>query len=98
MTSNQRAYLRSLANKITPIFQVGKNGIANNILKQIDDALEARELIKINVLETAPNDIKLIGEEISSKTNSVFVQSVGNKITLYRPSKKNPKIELPKSK
>lgn len=97
MTSKQRAYLRGLANSLTPIFQIGKNGISENLIKQVDDALEARELIKLNVLETAPEDIKNIGEELSNKTNSVFVQSVGNKITLFRQKKKDSKIALPKA-
>lgn len=96
MTSKQRAYLRGLANSITPIFQIGKNGISENLIKQIDDALEARELIKISVLDTAPDAVKPLGIEISEATNSNFVQSVGNKITLYRARKKNSKIVLPK--
>ena len=96
MTSKERAYLRGLANTLQPIFQIGKGGISDVLLKQLDDALEARELIKINVLETAPEDVKTLGEQIASKTNSVFVQAVGNKITLYRARKKNPKIVLPK--
>lgn len=95
MTSKQRAYLRSMANNITPIFQVGKNGISDNLIKQVDDALEARELIKINILETAPDDIKLIGNTLADKTNSEFVQTVGNKITLFRKRNKNSKIDLP---
>ena len=60
MTSKQRAYLKSLASNISAIFQIGKSGISENTIKQIDDALEARELIKITVLETAPEDIKSI--------------------------------------
>ena len=96
MTSKQRAFLRSLANSITPIFQIGKNGISDNLIKQVDDALEARELIKISVLETAPEDIKQLGIELSEKTSSVFVQSIGNKITLYRAKSKDSKIVLPK--
>lgn len=96
MTSKERAYLRGLANTLQPIFQIGKGGISDVLLKQLDDALEARELIKINVLETAPEDVKTLGEQIASKTNSVFVQAVGNKITLYRARKKDPKIVLPK--
>lgn len=95
MTSKQRAYLRSLANSITPIFQVGKNGISDNLIKQIDDALEARELIKITVLETAPEDIKQLALELSESTNSIFIQSIGNKITLFRAREKNSKITLP---
>ena len=60
MTSKQRAYLKSLASNISAIFQIGKSGISENTIKQIDAALEARELIKITVLETAPEDIKSI--------------------------------------
>lgn len=96
MTSKQRAYLRSLANNINPIFQIGKSGISNNLIKQLDDALEARELIKISVLETAPDDIKALAEDISTHTNSLLVQILGSKITLYRAKKDNPKIHIPK--
>ncbi len=95
MTSKQRAYLRGLANTIQPIFQIGKAGISDNLIKQIDDALEARELIKISVLETAPDEIRNLGGEIAEATNSIYVQTVGSKITLYRARKKDSKIVLP---
>lgn len=95
MNSKQRAFLRSLANKLEAIFQVGKNGINDNLIKQVDDALEAREIIKLSVLETAPDDNYFIANELADKTNSLLVQVVGNKITLYRPRKKNSKIVLP---
>lgn len=95
MTSKQRAYLRGLANTLQPIFQIGKGGIDDVFLKQLDDALEARELIKVSVLETAPEDVKTLGNEIAEKTNCVFVQAIGNKMTFYRAKKKNPKIVLP---
>ena len=96
MTSKQRAYLRGLANTLDAIFQIGKGGISDNLIKQLDDALEARELIKISVLETAPDVAKTLGNEIAEKTNSTLVQVVGNKITLFRQKKKDSKIELPK--
>ena len=92
MNSKQRAYLRGLANTMPAIFQVGKNGISENFIKQIDDALEARELIKLNVLATSPE----VAEEISNSTNSELIQTMGNKITLFRARKKNSKINLPK--
>ena len=95
MTSKQRAYLRGLANTIDAIFQIGKSGISDNLIAQLSDALEARELIKISVLETAPADAKTLGVEIAEATNSTLVQTVGNKITLYRPRKKDSKIVLP---
>jgi len=95
MTSKQRAYLRGLANTLQPIFQIGKSGLSDNLIKQLDDALEARELIKISVLGTAPDDVKSLGEEIATSTHSICVQTVGNKITLYRAKKKDSKIILP---
>ena len=96
MTSKQRAYLRGLANKIDPIFQIGKMGISENLIKQLCDALEARELIKITVLETAPDITKNIAIEISEKTNSILIQTIGNKITLFKPKKENSKYQIEK--
>ena len=92
MTSKQRAYLRSLSNHIEPIFQVGKLGINDNLIKQIKDALKARELIKIKVLESVEAPIKDIAEEISLQTDSIM----GSKITLYKRNKDKSKITLPK--
>ena len=94
MTSKQRAYLRGLANRVESIFQIGKSGISDNLIKQVDDALEARELIKLSVLETAPDGVRQLAEELASKTKSEVVQTIGSKITLYRQKKKNPKIIL----
>lgn len=96
MTSKQRAYLRSLANNIDAIFQVGKNGISDNFINQINDALEARELIKISVLETAPEEILEVANILANSTRSEIVQTMGSKITLYRAREKNSKIILPK--
>ena len=98
MTSKQRAYLRSLANKINAIFQIGKNGLNDNFIEQIDLALESRELIKITILETVPQENDFLAQTLALKTKSCVVQIVGNKITLYRPRRKNPKISLPKEK
>lgn len=95
MTSKQRAYLRSLANTIEPIFQIGKSGISENLIKQLNDAINARELIKISILESAPANVRELGEEIAISTNSILVQTIGNKITLYRPKKQNSRINLP---
>ena len=95
ITSKQRAYLRSIAQNITPIFQIGKNGINDNQIEQIINALEARELIKINMLDSTPEDKNEIANELANRTNSDVVQVIGKKITLYRRSTKTPKIELP---
>ena len=86
MTSKQRAYLRGLANKLEAIFQIGKNGINDNLIKQLDDALEARELIKIKVHNTAPDDIKTIANEVANQTASEIVHIIGSKIILYKHS------------
>lgn len=94
MTSKDRAYLRSLANQVETIFQIGKSGISDNLIKQLDDALEARELIKITVLETAPEYANDMANEIAQKTRSTVVQVMGRKITLYRKKKKDSKIGI----
>lgn len=94
MTSKDRAYLRSLANSIEPVFQVGKSGITDNLIKQVNDALEARELIKLTVLETAPDFAKETGEKLATRTNSVLVQAMGRKITLYRKRSKDSEINI----
>lgn len=95
MTSKQRAYLRSLASKIDAIFQVGKNGLNENLIKQLDDALEARELIKITVLENSPDTVREAAEEIAGNIKAEVIQVMGNKITLFRQKKKDSRIELP---
>jgi RNA-binding protein len=96
ITSKQRSYLRSLANAITPIFQIGKGGIEENFLRQIDEALEARELIKVSVLENSDYGTREASDIICEKVNCEGIQAIGKKIVLYRRSKKNPKIEIPK--
>ncbi|MEG6614434.1 ribosome assembly RNA-binding protein YhbY [Pseudoclostridium thermosuccinogenes] len=95
ITSKQRSYLRGLANNIEPIFQIGKGGITENVVKQFDEALEARELVKANVLKNALADTRDICEEIAELTGSEIVQIIGSKFVLYRESKKNKVIELP---
>lgn len=95
ITSKQRAYLRGLAQNLTPIFQIGKNGINDNQIEQIINALEARELIKITLLDSTPDNKHSIANELAEKTDSDVVQIIGKKITLYRRSTKDPKIELP---
>lgn len=95
ITTKQRAYLRGLAQNLSPIFQIGKNGINDNQLLQINDALEAREIIKITLLDSTPDNKHSIANELAERTNSDVVQVIGKKITLYKRSSKAPKIELP---
>ncbi len=94
ITSKQRAYLRKLANPIDTIFQVGKGGISEDMLKGISDALEARELIKVKVLENSDYSPKEAANEIADRISCDVVSVVGSKFVLYRESEKNKKIEL----
>ena len=95
LTGKQRSYLKSLAHNIDPLFQVGKNGITENFITQIDEALETRELIKIKVLNNSFLEAKDVAVELIEEVNAEFVQSIGNKFTIYRESEENKKIELP---
>ncbi|HIS50679.1 MAG TPA: YhbY family RNA-binding protein [Candidatus Gallacutalibacter pullistercoris] len=98
LTSKQRAYLRSLANPIDTIVMVGKSGMSPELVKQADDALTARELIKGRALETAPFSAREAAEELAKETNSEVVQVIGTRFVLYRRHPKEPKIVLPKGK
>lgn len=95
ITGKQRAYLRSLANTMDPIIQVGKGGINDNLLEQIDQALEAREIIKGSVLNNSGLDSYDVCGEISTKLGAEPVQVIGNRFVIYRQSKENSKITLP---
>ena len=87
LTSKQRAQLRGLANTIDTIVQVGKDGIGENLIKQVDDALEARELIKGRVLDNnIEYDARLAAQELAAATRSEVVQVIGTKFVLYRQS------------
>lgn len=94
MTSKQRAYLRSLAMTEPVIFQVGKGGINENMIKQISDALEARELIKLRVLQNSEYTSREAAEAIAEATDSAVVGVVGSTFVLYRESEKHKKISL----
>ncbi len=94
LTSKQRAYLRGLASTETAIMQIGKGGIGENLVKTISDALEARELIKLTVLETCMGSPKEVAGELAAATDSEVVGVVGRKIILYRQSVNNKRIEL----
>ncbi|MCR5793284.1 MAG: ribosome assembly RNA-binding protein YhbY [Lachnospiraceae bacterium] len=94
MTTKQRAYLKSLAMKIQPVYNIGKSSLTPEIIKGIDEVLEARELIKVSILKNCLDDPKEIATVISERTHSEVVQVIGKKIVLYRESKNNKKIIL----
>ena len=95
ITSKQRSYLRTLANPLQPIFQVGKAGIEENFLKQVEGALEAREIIKIKVLNNSGMTAREASDKICEAISCEGIQAIGNKCVLYKRSLKKPKIELP---
>lgn len=94
LTSKQRAYLRGLAVHVDTIFQIGKGGITDNMVEQISNALEARELIKLRVLDNSEYSSREAAEVIAEAVNADVVQTVGTRFVLYRESKKHKKIEL----
>lgn len=94
MTSKQRAYLRSLATHIQPIFQVGKGEISDNMTTQISNALEARELIKIHVLDNSEYSPREAAEIIAEETKAEVITVIGSKAVLFRRSEKSPKIDI----
>lgn len=94
LTSKQRATLRSLSNDFQAIMQVGKGGVTENLLKTVSDALEARELIKMTVLENSGYTTKEAANAIAEAIGADVVSVVGKKFVLYRESVKNKKIEL----
>lgn len=97
LTSKQRAYLRSIASKEDAIFQVGKGGVNDNLIGQISDALKAREIVKITVLETSPESAEEAAARIAEATRSETVQIIGSKAVFFKRNPQNPKTELPKS-
>ncbi len=97
MDSKQRAKLRAEANSLEAIFQIGKEGVSDNLINQLSDALDARELIKVRVhLDTAPQSTRSIADEIAQKLGADVVQVIGGVIVLYRKSEKKEKAKKKK--
>lgn len=94
LTSKQRASLRSLANGMDTIFQLGKGGVNDNFIAQVDDALTARELIKLRILESSMYTAREAADEIAPLVGAEVVQVIGTKFVLYRQNKEKPKIEI----
>lgn len=94
LTGKQRAKLRKEANGISALYQIGKDGVTENVLKQLDDALEARELIKVHVLDSALLDTRETADGIAEQLKADTVQTIGSRFVLYRRSEDNPRIEL----
>ncbi|WP_102274493.1 ribosome assembly RNA-binding protein YhbY [Cytobacillus massiliigabonensis] len=97
LTGKQKRFLRSMAHSLNPIFQVGKGGVNDNMIKQISDALEARELMKISILQNCDEDKHTVAEQLAKGTRAELVQIIGNIIVLYKQSRENKQIVLPKN-
>ncbi|MBS8264984.1 ribosome assembly RNA-binding protein YhbY [Mesobacillus boroniphilus] len=96
LTGKQKRFLRSKAHHLTPIFQVGKGGVNENMIKQIADVLEARELIKVSILQNCDEDRDTVAEQLSRGAKAELVQVIGNTIVLYKESRENKQLVLPR--
>lgn len=95
LTGKQRSFLKGKANTLDPMFQLGKNGLTESFIKQVDVVLESKELLKISVLNNSGLDAKEVVIELCDKLGAEFVQSMGNKLVIYRESKEEKIIQLP---
>lgn len=95
LTGKQKRFLRAKANRLKPIFQVGKGGVNENMIEQIAEALEKRELIKISILQNCLEDKNEVAEALSEGADAELVQVIGSQIVLYKESEDNKEIILP---
>lgn len=96
LTGKQKRFLRAEAHHLSPIFQVGKGGVNDQMLTQIKEALEARELIKVRILDNCEEEKQEVAEQLAQGTGAELVQLIGLTVVLYKQSKNNKKIVLPK--
>lgn len=96
LTGKQRAYLRGQAHAMDPIFQVGKGGISDTVIQQVDEVLEARELVKGKVLQNCMLTAKEAAEELAEETKAEVIQVIGSKFVLFRQNEKESIYTLPK--
>ncbi|MEQ6375836.1 ribosome assembly RNA-binding protein YhbY [Bacillaceae bacterium S4-13-58] len=95
LTGKQKRFLRSKAHHLDPIFQIGKSGINENMVKQVKEALERRELIKVSILQNNGEDKRVVAEELAQETDAELVQLIGLTIVLYKESEEHKEIVLP---
>lgn len=95
ITSKQKSYLRSKANRLQPIFQIGKSGLTEPIIKQVEEALEARELVKLSVLQNCDQEKEEIADLLSKESGMEVIQIIGNTIVVYKESVEKKRIVLP---
>ena len=95
LTGKQKRHLRSLAHHLTPIFQVGKGGVNQNMINQIKEALEVRELIKVSILQNNTDDKNEVATDLAAGAEAELVQLIGHTVVLYKESKEHKTIVLP---
>lgn len=95
LTGKQKGFLRSEAHHLQPLFQIGKSGLTESVILQIEEALEARELIKVNILQNCDEDKNEIAQRLSEQEGMEVVQVIGNTIVLYKESTEKKRIVLP---
>ncbi|MGZ0052835.1 ribosome assembly RNA-binding protein YhbY [Brevibacillus gelatini] len=95
LTGKQKRFLRAEAHHLTPIFQVGKGGVNENMINQIKEALEVRELIKVSILQNNTDDKHEVAEELAAGAGAELVQLIGHTVVLYKESREHKTIQLP---
>lgn len=95
LTGKQKRFLRSKAHHLQPIFQIGKNGLTESVIVQIEEALEVKELIKVSILQNCGEDKKDIAEKLAAREGLEVAQTIGNILVLYKESTENKQIQLP---
>ena len=95
LTGKQKRHLRSMAHHLTPIFQVGKGGVNEHLIRHIQEALEVRELIKVSILNNNSDNAREVAEELAGGVEAELVQVIGKTIVLYKESREHKTIELP---
>ena len=96
LSGKEKRYLRSLANTIDPVVQVGKASVNESVLFSLNEALEARERVKVKVLKNCLDEVKDVAQELADRSNAELVQVIGRNVVLYRRNPEKPMIELPK--
>lgn len=96
ITSKQRSFLKSLAHELDPTVYIGKSGLTENIMKEMENGLELRELVKVKIQEGSDLEPKEVANQMAQELKAEFVQAIGRKFTLYRRSKEHQQIELPR--
>lgn len=96
LTGKQKRFLRSQAHHLNAVTQVGKGGVSDNMIAQINLALEAHELVKVSILQNCEEDKDVVAQELAERTGAELVQLIGKQVVLYKESQENKQIELPR--